>query len=262
MPFVKATPNEDDRLIVNIDGRTKRGKTSVALTFPRPIYAFDFDHGIRELLRMRPELAEFLFLPEPEYHIPERITHEQAVKFIDRFLDEYQDACEAAGAVGGTVLVDTATQMHQFIQKTKLDDVVWRRRKETAERASKEARRLVKPEEIDADLTRIYPYDYREANALETAILQRPYVYPKLNAVFINRHQQMYSDKGEPLQQYEFQGFKNTPDLVQANITMKYSHGEAGTIEAHFGPNRWNKMLGMKWSDPLTYETLKELYLG
>lgn len=254
----------DERLIVNIDGRTKRGKTSVALSFPRPMFFFDFDHQVRELLRKNPDLAEGLQFPDPEYHIPERIKHEKAVALIDRFLDEYQDACEVAGKLGGTIVVDTHTQLHQFIQKIKLDDVVWKRRKEEAARASKAERRIVSVDEIDADLTRIFPYDYREANALETAILQRPYIYPKLNAVFINRHQQMYSDRGEPLpEKFEFQGFKNTADLVQLNVTMKLKQGDRGPIVAVFGPNRWQPALvGQEWVDPLTYETLTELFLS
>jgi hypothetical protein len=255
MAFKAATPNEDERIIASIHGRTKRGKTSLALTFPSPRFLIDLDHGARELFRIEPELLVGTNLPDPEYHIPERITHEEALALLNHFLDDYQDACDEAAKYGGTVIVDTATQLHQFVQKVMLDKVVNKRIKETALKLK------VKPEDVDADLTRIFPYDYREANALETAIIQRPYAYPKLNAVFLGRHRELY-DGPNPTGKWGFQGFSGMEDLVQLNVELKFRDGDTGPVVATFGPNRFRQdLVGMEWEDRLTYTDLVDMFL-
>ena len=46
MPFKKLDAEEtSQRLLVSVWGQEKTGKTSFALTFPPPIYFFDFDLG-------------------------------------------------------------------------------------------------------------------------------------------------------------------------------------------------------------------------
>lgn len=258
MAFKPAQPAVDERLIANIHGRTKRGKSSVLLTFPRPIYIGDLDHQTRELLRIHPELAEDVHLAE--YHIPENPSHEEASKLVDEILEDWQDACELAAKKGGTVALDTATQLWQVIQKVKVDEIANKRLKEEMRKWEAQDRRGPQP---DPDMIRIFPYDYRQANALMTAVLQRPYIYPTLNAVYINRHRELYAG-ANPTGQWGFQGFANTEDLVQLNVEMKFDNDNAKkpNIVSVFGPNRFRSdLVGMEWTDKLTYDDLVAMFL-
>jgi hypothetical protein len=108
MPFKKAedlgsTPLP---LLVNIWGEPKTGKTQFLLSFPRPLWLFDFDHGYRELLQMHPELRKDLYYQS--YQLPANPTLDQGEEILQQFVDDWYEAVQAPG---GTVGLDTGTDL-------------------------------------------------------------------------------------------------------------------------------------------------------
>lgn len=252
MPFTDATKAVDDRLIVSVWGETKRGKTAFSLSFPEPIFYLDFDLQISELLRVRTELLKKA-IQRAQYFVPENPTVEEAAIILAGFLDDYQDACEIAAKDNGTVVVDTATILNTLVQKVKVGERVEKRLKVLAQKEKDK-------KAIDPDLVKVFPYDYSDANALMRALLRRPKLYPTLNAVFIHRAREKWAENGAPTGIYEFHGFNETADIVEATIQMKKNR--AGQIVGVIGPNRFNQdMEGMEVPN-LDYETVKDMFLG
>lgn len=73
----------------------------------------------------------------------------------------------------------------------------------------------------------------------------------------------MFDERGGATGQYQYQGFKETPAIVQASIekTMK-GYGKNAKLVSRIGPNRFAPELeGMEFDD-LDYEMLSAMFLG
>src|SRR6266542_2778488 len=108
MAFTKYQPPAK-RLLVSLWGAAKRRKTSLALTFPSPIYYLDHDFGLEGL---------GAWIPSDFHHsqilIPEEFDLDEGKRLLGQVLEDFQDACEAANEASGTVVIDTATQVWQL----------------------------------------------------------------------------------------------------------------------------------------------------
>ena len=173
MPFVRmdTTPKAPERLIVLAWGLPQEGKTTFALSFPEPIYLLNMDMGAEEFAPKFPgkEIWESKIL------VPEEFTLAGYKPVVEAFKRDYLEACEAAAKRGGTLVVDTASQMWQIISQYKVEAAREERRQEAAKKGRN-------PDSVKSMQT-----DYADANLLMGGLARRVHQYPGLNAVFIDR---------------------------------------------------------------------------
>jgi hypothetical protein len=231
MPFTTSC-EPASRLVVAVWGDAKVGKTHFALTFPEPIRVLNLDFGLRELLhRFSPKDIAW-----SDLETTATSNLEESQRVLKAFHDDYLAAIEECQN-GGTVVIDTATQLWQIIQTVKLHEV--RARRGAAKGKSAEE---VKP----------MGFDYAEANTLMGGLLRRVLHKPNLNACFIHRAKTKYNAAGERLDGVlEFQGYGETPAIAQ--ITMQLTSPGFGRIDyCRFDAG----LAGMEIGD-LSYDELK-----
>jgi hypothetical protein len=192
-------------LVVAAGGLEKSGKTHFALTFPAPINAINFDHGIREL---RPKFAD-KEINEATIAFPSEYDVDAYEECLQRFLQVYLYAMENTGP--GTVLVDTNTQVWQMTQTVEIDRIRQKRIKEAA----------LKRQQLDPELARIFPFDYSRANMMMGNTMRRSLQAAAIhgtNTVFIHRYKEQYVQTEGGTQKsgkYEPQWFAETPSIAQ-----------------------------------------------
>jgi hypothetical protein len=208
MPFTSAEDVADTELplIVNIWGEEKTGKTSMALTFPRPLYLFDFDHGFKELLLKHPEYKKDLFYQT--YHLPANPSLDQGETELQRFVDDWYEACNDPN---GTVVLDTATDLKSLVTFVKMSQKLEEKLKKLQSKTDKK---------VDPDTVQLMRPDYAPRNELMRAILSLPAVAEK-HAVFIWKAKEKYSGNGAATGQYEGDLFKDAPYIAQATLGRK-----------------------------------------
>lgn len=203
------------RHVVSIWGDSKEGKTHLALTFPPPLYFLSLDPGVRELLWKFPGKPVYISdLEMTEKNDP--VTYQ---KLLDQFVTDYVKALLDAG--DGTVVVDTATQVWQIVQKVKLHAVAERREAAFRVKFKKEP----EPGEI-----KLYPYDYGDANTFMGGLLRRAMLQRTANVVFIHRVREKYNESGQPTGVYGPQWFGETPAITQATIRTYVPQGGKGFV--------------------------------
>jgi hypothetical protein len=233
MPFRNLEPAAE-RVIASVWGHEKAGKSTLALTFPEPVRVMNFNFGIAPLRRNFPGKV----IEESQLYLQTIGDMLECSKLLGRFYQDYLWAVQ--NACGGTVVVDTASELWQLIYSVKLEEVKARRAKKKKE---------------DPDDVEVYPFDYNQANVLMSSILSLPWRYPDVNAVFIHQAKVKWEGKQET-QQLEPHWFKQTPAITGVTIQMKKSNGAyLGVIERC----RDNGSLeGMEVKD-LDYDTLRDL---
>lgn len=253
MPFKPATEvMQDEALLVNPWAQEKRGKTSHALSYPRPIYYFNFDHRFKTLLKARPEWKAGLFVES--YNIPPDPETDEADAVLSAFESDYEDAINSKS---GTVIVDTATQLWELIGFVKVSRIMEKRLK----LAEQKAKRANQP--FDPDNVMRQQFDWGAANNYMSAIILSTRENPRMNGVFINRATEKYDERGGATGKYQYKGWKGLPALVDVNLelTMK-GKGAAAQIEGTIGTNGYGLQYeGLVLPNP-TYDDLKELFLG
>ena len=230
------------RLVVSLWGQPKAGKTHFALSAPDPIEFFDFDLG-REGVDHK---FKGKSITPHLYEIPlGGLQDQHATELLQKFYREYKVALDALQDLGGgTVVLDTASDLWSVIQAAKLAEVRTRRAK--------------KKVGVDPDDVQVYPYDYSEANLAMANILRAVLFRPDVNGVFIHRAKKVY-EGGNETNKLEFQGFGQTPAITQAMVQLfKNTKGRFGKIEVcRFDPD----LESMEVKD-LTYDTLRNLMFG
>lgn len=189
-----------DRIIVSVWGKPKTGKTHLALTFPDPLYYFNFDWGFehhKEGLDGREVyIADYLSI-KPE------MTVDEAMRMLKRF---EQDYASALSKNNGTLIIDTSTQLWQLVSKVFLDEIKQKRRD-----------------------GQIYPFDYANANAYFQNLINQ--VKPtEMNMVLVQRAKEKYNDKGNASGNYEQQGNNQVPYLVGTEL-MAFKEGSGDTTK-------------------------------
>jgi hypothetical protein len=214
MPFQHALNVEASTLPlrVNVWGEQKTGKTSFALSFPRPTYYFNFDLGLMELLALKPELRDGLYFEN--YALPPNPTLEEGEALLQKFVDEWREATIAAEAQGGTVVLDTATHLKDLVSYVKMTQKL----EEKIKKAQAMALKANKP--FDPDMVQLMRPDYSVRNQLMNAILAIP-ALANVNAVYIWKAREKYSGNGQATGQYEGDLFKDAPYIAQGTLARR-----------------------------------------
>jgi hypothetical protein len=234
MPFVDARTIKMKRVVLSVWGMPKDGKTHFALTGRKPVYYHSLDVGIQELLpkfrKQRIKVAD--------YSMTEETDVEVYGPLLKSFHEDYLLALRTPGP--GTIVVDTATQLWQVINKVKLDGIKKNRKD-----------------------GRILPFDYADANTYMGGMLRRAMQQNEKDVIFIGRAKPIYI-KSESTGVFEFQGFNETPSIVQATLQIIKRENEEGQPfwVARIESNRFDPELnGMELESP-TLDLVRELFLG
>jgi hypothetical protein len=242
-PFTRIVPGAyPKRLIAAVWGLPKSGKTHHSLTWPQPIYDLNFDVGLEELLT-HPEFKDHEVHQVLDQHgrnklyVPSVFNLQQSLGIMKEFDGAYEWALQ--NAVGGTVVVDTATQLHQLAQDIDLQRVkdIRRRRMEK------------KGEEYDETL---FPFDYQGVNRRMRGLHIKATQYPGVNVLFVYRAREMYDSGGKPMGRFEPQWFSETASLVQLVVRMEREVERAANRD---GAAQW-KIMGTVEHNRWTMDTI------
>lgn len=194
-----------DTFFLQVWGLPKTGKSTFALgnrdagikPWPTPIYVINLDFGTDELLtRVDPEVREHLFIADVRAESPE-MTPQVAATQLTQMYKDIQDALSSIAKAGsGTLVIDTATQLWQVIQKVDLDAI----KRVRAEQDKK-----------------LFPYDYGDANARYRNFMQ--YLKDRgANVLLLAHANEVYDARGNPTGDYVPQGNRQNRSLVQGEI--------------------------------------------
>lgn len=214
MPFTQATDVSVDTLPLrlNVWGEQKTGKTSFALSFPRPMYYFNFDLGLLELLALHPELRDGLYFEN--YALPPNPTLDEGEVLLQKFVDEWREAAMAAAADNGTVVLDTATHLKELVSYVKMTQKLEEKIRKAQAMAAKGGKAF------DPDMVQLMRPDYAARNQLMNAILAIP-ALANINAVYIWKAREKYSGNGQATGQYEGDLFKDAPYIAQGTVARR-----------------------------------------
>lgn len=251
---------DERQLVVTTRGETKTGKTSFIMTFLRygKVFLVDADRGYQDIafkfdtanVIHRPlgagtikTASDWSKLLDPKFH---------SIK-LDEFVRTYVEGlCAMRDAGGGTVGVETATQLWQAIDAWKLEEVRKRRQEEEENRAANRKReaRVVEPTRLD----------YSECNNFMGDIVRIARDFPTVHVVFTHRNQTVYDETGHETNQTRLQGWKEMPAATSVTLHLRRSGAtknikfDAVVEECRVDP----KWTGYTLEDP-SYEALKEM---
>lgn len=256
MPFQPANELKGQAALpfrLNVWGEEKTGKTSFALSFPRPMFFFNFDLGVQELLEVRPELAEGLQVAT--YLLPPNPTLEKGEEILQEFVDDWYAALEAEE--GGTIVLDTGTQLKELATYVKMTQKLEAKIRAAAALAAK------KKEAFDPDAVQIMRPDYAGRNQFMNAILSLPSLFPNKHAVFLWKAKEKYTSNGQPTGQYDGDLFKDAPYIAQGTFQRKkFGQGKEVTFATRIEDWRENPyMNGEEFDETVLsgYSDLKDI---
>lgn len=211
MAFKNASEVATERLPLrlNLWGEQKTGKTSFSLTFPRPIYFFNFDHGLLELLAANPSLRDDLYYQD--YLLPPNPTLEQGEAVLQSFVDDWQYALESSG--GGTLVLDTGTQLKELVTFVKMSQKLEEKIRKLSAKAGPNTK-------IDPDTVQLMRPDYAPRNQLMNAILSLPSLTDK-NVAYLWKAREKYSGNGAPTGTFEGDLFRDAPYIAQGTLARR-----------------------------------------
>lgn len=176
-----------DRLVLGVAGLPKRGKTHLAMTFPEPIFLFNFDKGLEGTL----EKFEGKEIYYEDYEFPSDISPESKRSIYDQFLKDYWDTL--INEDKGTIVIDTFSHVWDLIYTLVLEEIRTKR-------------------EAHSGKDKVYPFDYANANAQAESILRAVYRKPELNMVVTQRLGPAYDENGNEIPgKYKAKGYKGLP---------------------------------------------------
>lgn len=223
------------RLIVSDWGREKSGKTHFALSFPEPIYVFDFDRRLDNPARDYPDKQMY----RKQYRDPTLGTIQDHEKIYNEFLKDLRTVVKGIG-YQGTIVIDTHTAVWQVIQSTYVEKI----RQQKLE-----------------DGKKFMTFDYALANRHFTEVIETIKDNDSINCVLIGKAQDAYNSQGAPSGEYKPQQNKDVPFLVDMIIRCERDGAkyqcvieESGCKSAVPGLS----MAGLIIEDP-TYEKIMEL---
>lgn len=206
MAFTEIDPGESP-LVVAVWGEPKSGKTHFACTFPAPVRFLNLNFGLRDIRKHFPgkDIKESKL---PIIAVKELMDCQP---ILAQFHADYNAAIKECQATGGTVVIDTASELWEIVQTVKLAEVRSRRSKTGK-----------------ADDVKPMQFDYGEVNSLMASYIRQPlYNDPvtgaesRVNAVFIHGAKPHYNDAGQATGRMEFKGFGQTTGLAPITLQMK-----------------------------------------
>jgi len=169
------------RMIVNVVGKEKQGKTNFGLTAPGPIVLFDLDYGLEGVVH---KFAGQKAIYHSEYRISE-IAAGQFVSQIERFKKEFAATLKEKEV--RTVLIDTGTELWELLRMARF-----------------------------GKLTQVMPQHYGPVNAELRGMIRDVYSSDK-NLVILHKMTEVYRNN-QPTGEYAMAGFKDIPYNVQVNV--------------------------------------------
>lgn len=220
------------------------GKTHFACTFPGPVHIINMDLGLSGVVSKFQGQKEiywydFLITADPGGH----------TRMLRDMIETYQMILDILKDDGGTVVIDTVTQLWGLVQSVKLEEV-------------KNTR--AKKKNIDPSDVQIHAFDYAQANTWMGSCLRiiMGGQYPKVNGVFISRSGPEYAGN-EATGRQVLAGFKELSSIVPLVVECFDKKGRKanGDCEGRLGKNRFNRDEEGELMPELSYEYLKGKYL-
>jgi len=228
--FSKPKVSRVRRLILDVHGEPKTGKTHLALTAPGPIAYFDFDWGLEGVLPKLDRDDVFVIEMTPGGFLLTENAGNRAV--FAREWEKFVQANEEALREAQTIVYDTFTEAWELARLA----------------------HFAKNEKI-RDLTRVMPQYYPEVNAIFRSILRKAKLVDK-HIIMVHKVREEWID-GNPTGRKVVACMKDVPYNAQMGVTTVYDPkgGFAATIDY----SRHNPMLaGVKVKNP-NFNTLLEM---
>lgn len=181
------------RLLMSVWGKPKEGKTSFALTAPSPIYFFDFDLGMEDIIHKFPDAEVFhntYRISSLNTSIAERETVYQG------FLGDLESVI--GGVSSGTVVIDTAIEVWSLIQSIYVEKI--RQKRKSGD---------------------VFPFDYADANQHFSEIVKRFDRNKGLNLCMIQKAREKYNSQGQKTGEFEAQQNASVEYLAQIGLHLE-----------------------------------------
>lgn len=242
---------------VAIRGETKQGKSTAALSFPRPVL-FDFDlrtagvpQGVMDQVVRHHKLPKPVFVPHAGQS--RRVKLEGWTELYDRFVTLF--AQELAAPDVDSIIIDTSTQMREMVNRCVLQE--------------KQENQTPKSIQEDGYRDNLIQIEYGEPNNRIASILQAPRLYGK-NLVLTHYEEDLYQDivtydqqgkakkESVPVRGLDgkvvrtFAGYNKTENLVDLVVYMTGAPWFEGEVRLS---GLAIELLGMKLRPPL-YDNL------
>lgn len=235
-----------NRLSIGDWGLEKRGKSSLALSFPRPMEYFDFDFGIETLDYEGEGFVHHTFSWSAIQ------DQEEMEQVLNSFLITFDQACHRLAGTGGSVAVDTMTQVDSLAQAVLIGRVrEIRAKRETAKQGKK----------VEEDEVIVQAFDYGARNAMIQSIYTTPLSVPKLNAIFLHKAKPVYSGK-DKTDKFEFAGWSGMPGMVRATVHSFRIDNPDGTADymGEIQSSGYTYHPSLKVFSEPSYETLASIF--
>lgn len=215
-----ATP-EKSRLVTAVWGDKDTGKTHFSLTFPDPIRLLDLDMGAEDLAHKFPG-KEIVHAP---ISVEDPSSPQSVAQALVLFTYAWKWALDESSKDGGTVVVDTAGQLWQWVQTVKLAEVKNKKyRAEVLKKGGDESK-------VDYDQIRLHQFEYAEANNFMASLLRRALAADGANVVFLHHSQPMYDSGGNKTNRLEARWFREMPNIAP-NVVQMFRDPQ-GTYTGH-----------------------------
>lgn len=241
------------RLVTAVWGQEKVGKSTFALSFPDPIFYFNFDYGVQKLIDSGEYADREIYIIN--YPIPTTASVREHKPLLMEFEKQWKEAINEANARAGSVVLDTADEQWAIVGNALTGEIREARHERNAEEGK------------NAQDTRL---DWRAANTFEDAILKRPWQFPNVSACLINRAQEIYDGGGKPSGQFKMHGYKWIPYIVdmvvRLHVKQRMTNVNGRTIleQDHkatlecIGPPSMQQHVGLELADP-SYDLIMDL---
>jgi hypothetical protein len=187
---------------ISVVGKMKTGKSTFAVSAPKPLIVFDFELGMQRVEpRFIKDLSKIRILPYADALIIDKKRHpQQAMELWDKIIQDYKAALEDPKVK--TIVFDTFTS-------------VW------------EARRmayLAELKERDPSRISLMPQEYFVPNTDMKTLLVQARLHNKI--LIVTHHTREVYIEGKPSGMEEADGFKYTGDLVDVELWMTKAGGK------------------------------------
>ena len=225
--------NKPKRMVLAGWGGEKEGKSTFALSFPRPIEYFDFDFSLEGL-----DYDDDGVIYHPIHWSPMNDPQEME-QVLDSFIRQYTQAF--SGGRCATVVLDTATQLDYLVNAVKLTPY----REEAAKKKG-----------VDTELAKVSPMNYGNRNAQLNSIYATPLHTPNVNAVFLHKAKDIWVGLDKTGRR-ELSGWFGATGIVHATIHL-FKDGEDFLGEIQSSRFKFHPAL-TRFGEP-TYETLAGIF--
>ena len=201
-------------MILAIWGDNKTGKSTMAMTFPKPLVVFDFDLGSQRALPLFHEEFKQGLIKINQYPMPLQFNLprvEGARELWERFQQDYVDTLKDESIQ--TVVIDTATQLYAVVRMAYLEKL---QDAQIAQDGEKVRLRI-----------RLNQYEYAEPyHRLDTTI----YAARSFGKHLVLTHYQTseyeikFTERGResvPTGNYKLDGYKHTKGMVDILVEMR-----------------------------------------